>query len=108
MKSRVFALLLAAFAQSAIANTHQASRTVRDGSTPERAIVLQYSSRRYVWDTAFDSIRQRYPDLKPGPDEKDLRTSDGGRTYTVAIYFATASHGRRKMYFKTTWYAITH
>jgi len=80
MKRRVILpLLLAAVAHSGFANTHQ-----KPGSTFGSAI----HATRY-------------------PNDSDVRSTDAGRTWTVAIYFSTKFHGRRTMYFKTTWRHLT-
>ena len=107
MKRRVILpLLFAAVAHSGFADTHQKSSAVRDGSTPARAIIIPHSKRPFD-DLAWVHIQQRYPDATRYPNESDVKSTDGDRTWTVAIYFSTKFHGRRTMYFKTTWRHLT-
>ena len=107
MRRRVILpLLLAAFAYSGVADAHEKQNAVRDGSTEERAIVIPHSKRPFD-DLAWVYIRQRYRDATQSPYESDVRSPDHGRTWTVAIYFSTKFHGRRTMYFKTTWRHLT-
>ena len=58
----ILSLLLAAVAHSGFANTDQEPSAVRDGSTPERAIIIPHSKRPFD-DLAWSSIRQRFPTM---------------------------------------------
>jgi hypothetical protein len=79
--------------------TEARSRTVRDG-TPERPILIGPSKRGFH-ETALQIIRHRYPDFQ-GTYELYANPPNSGCTYEVIIDFSTASHGRHKMYFRTT------
>jgi hypothetical protein len=99
MKPLVFAILLA----STIARA--ATETSRDGSTEDRAIIMQGPIISFE-ATAFRIIGKRYPDAKRPPVRRAV-TFDG-RIYIARVVFDTASHVRHTMYFDITHDFDTH
>jgi hypothetical protein len=103
MKLHVISLIAAAVSIGG-PMTEARSKPVRDGMTPERAIVIPHSKRNFR-DLAFDIICRRYPDAKRrAPYELAANPLDAaGRNYEVGITFSTKSHGNRMMWFRTTY-----
>jgi hypothetical protein len=96
MKLHVIAFLAAAVSTTGAITEAKSSR---DGTTQERAIIIQHSGGNF-WDSAFKIIRHHYPDAKRYPLDSSVIPSNGERTYTVAITFSTTSHGRHTMWFR--------
>jgi hypothetical protein len=76
-----------------------AADTVRDGSTPTKAIVMHGTTKTFE-DAAFRIIWQRYPDAKREPIGRSVDFD--GHTYIATISFSTAHHGQHLMYFDIT------
>ena len=77
----------------------EAADAVRDGSSPDRAIIMRGSTSTFE-DAAFRIILQRYPDAKRSPIGRVVGFD--GRTYLATITFSTAHHGKHAMYFDIT------
>jgi len=80
---------------------HELPRAGRDGSTFERAILMQGSDSTFD-DAAFKIIKRYYPDVKKHVPIAPVIGSSGGGIYIQEITFDTASHGRHTMYFDVT------
>ncbi len=77
----------------------EAADPVRDGSSPDRAIIMRGSTSTFE-DAAFRIILQRYPDAKRSPIGRAVGFD--GHTYLATITFSTAHHGKHSMYFDIT------